>query len=55
LGSFQRIHLETSIMPDQPLIADKPMIDDFSKSIAIGDNLSFTLSPNHLNVYECDN
>jgi ABC-type Fe3+/spermidine/putrescine transport system ATPase subunit len=55
LGSFQRIHMETSIMPDQPLIADKPMIDNFSKSIAIGDNLSFTLSPNHLNVYECDN
>ena len=55
LGSFQRIHLETSIMPDQPLIADKPMIDNYSKSVAIGDNLSFTLSPNHLNVYECDN
>ena len=55
LGSFLRIHLETSIMPDQPLIADKPMIDNFSKSVAIGDNLNFTLSPNHLNVYECDN
>ncbi len=55
LGSFLRIHLETSIMPNQPLIADKPMIDNFNKSVAIGDNLSFALSPNHLNVYECDN
>jgi hypothetical protein len=55
LGSFLRIHLETSIMPDQPLIADKPVIDNFSESVAIGDNLNFTLSPNHLNVYEYDN
>ena len=55
LGSFLRIYLETSIMPNQRLIADKPMIDNFSKSVAIGDNLNFTLSPNHLNVYECDN
>ena len=55
LGSFLRIYLETSIMPNQRLIADKPMIDNFSKSVAIGENLNFTLSPNHLNVYEYDN
>ena len=55
LGSFLRIYLDTSIMPNQRLIADKPMIDNFSKSVAIGENLNFTLSPNHLNVYEYDN
>jgi len=55
LGSFLRIYLETSIMPNQRLIADKPMIDNFSKSVAIGEILNFTLSPNHLNVYEYDN
>ena len=55
LGSFLRIYLETSIMPNQRLIADKPMIDNFSKSVAIGETLNFTLSPNHLNVYEYDN
>ena len=55
LGSFLRIYVETSIMPNQRLIADKPMIDNFSKSVAIGENLNFTFSPNHLNVYEYDN
>ena len=55
LGSFLRIYLETSIMPNQRLIADTPMIDNFSKSVAVGDKLNFSLSPNHLNVYECDN
>ena len=55
LGSFLRVYLETSIMPNQRLIADKPMIDNLSESIAVGVKLNFTLLPNHLNVYECDN
>ena len=55
LGSFLRIHLETSIMPDQPLIADKPVEIILVNPFAVGDNLNFTLSLNHLNVYEYDN
>ena len=54
LGSFLRIYLETSIMPNQRLIVDKPMIGDFDKSTSIGDVLGFTMSPTYLNVYECD-
>ena len=34
-GFVSSDHLETSIMPDQPLIADKPMIDNFSKSLLL--------------------
>jgi iron(III) transport system ATP-binding protein len=54
LGSFLRIYLQTSIMPNQRLIVDKPMIGDFDKSTSIGDVLGFTMSPTYLNVYECD-
>ena len=54
LGSFLRIYLQTSIMPNQRLIVDKPMIGDFDKSTAVGDVLGFTMSPTYLNVYECD-
>ena len=55
LGSFLRIYLETSIMPNQRLIVDKPMTGNFDKSIVVGDVVGFTMSPTHLNVYECDN
>ena len=55
LGSFLRIYLETSIMPNQRLVVDKPMIGNFDKSIVVGDVVGFTMSPTHLNVYECDN
>ena len=54
LGSFLRIYLNTSIMPNQRLIVDKPMIGNFDKSIAVGDVVGFTMSPTHLNVYEYD-
>ena len=54
LGSFLRIYLETSIMPNQRLIVDKPTIDNFDKSIVVGDVVGFTMSPTHLNIYECD-
>jgi len=54
LGSFLRIYLETSIMPNQRLIVDKPMVGDFDKSISVGDVVGFTMLPTHLNVYECD-
>ena len=42
-------------MTDKPLIDDKPMIDNFSESFSIVDNLNFTFSPNHLKFYEYDN
>ena len=54
LGSFLRIYLETSIMPNQRLIVDKPMVGDFDKSISVGDVVGFKMLPTHLNVYECD-
>ena len=54
LGSFLRIYLETSIIPNQRLIVDKPMVGDFDKSISVGDVVGFKMLPTHLNVYECD-
>ena len=52
LGSFLRIYLETSITPNQLMIADKPMQGDSNMPITVGDSVHFTMSSNFLNVYK---
>ena len=54
LGSFLRIYLETPIIPNRLMIADKPMLGNADTSFEIGDSVNFTMSSDFLNVYKCD-
>ena len=54
LGSFLRIYLETPIIPNRLMIADKPMFGNADTSFEIGDSVNFTMSSDFLNVYKCD-
>lgn len=54
LGSFRRIHIETTLMPNEVMIVDKPIIEKSQKTITIGNEININLSSNFLNIYKSD-
>lgn len=54
LGSFRRIHIETSLMPNELMIVDKPILEKSKKKIKIGSKLNINISSNFLNIYKKD-
>lgn len=54
LGSFRRIHIETSLMPNELMIVDKPILEKSKKKIKIGSELNINISSNFLNIYKKD-
>ena len=54
LGSFFRFYLETSIMPNNPLVVDKPISEDPDKHPKINEDINFFISSKFLNIFRHD-
>lgn len=51
LGSFIRLHIETSLVRDGNLLADLAMFEKPPSNISLGGNVNFTFSPDLLSLF----
>jgi len=54
LGSFRRVHIETSLMPNEVMIVDKPINEKSKQKITIGNEININLTSNFLNIFKSD-
>ena len=54
LGSFVRVHIKTSLPPNNYLLVDTPMVENFNSVISLNSTIHFSLSPKLLNIYKND-
>ena len=54
LGSFVRVHVKTSLSPNNHLLVDTPMVKNFNSVISLNSAIHFSLSPKLLNIFEND-
>lgn len=54
LGSFLRFYIETSVMPNSPLVVDKPISEDLDKHPKLNELVNFFISSKFLNIFKHD-
>ena len=51
LGSFVRLHISTSLLPDGNLLADLAIFEKPPSNISLGGTVNFTFSPDLLSLF----